>query len=109
MNIGFLISIVVLSVLSWLWWHTRQARSKAVNLSRSQVAAALENLISVEPCLHDEFDMFISRPIVDPYLESVRQRALEIAKRNPGNNRQDISDKGAQEIERLLSEFREST
>jgi len=109
MGIGFLISGFACLVFAWLWLHNRQAGKRPANLTLSQVTSALENLISEESVLHDEFDMFISRAVVDPYLETVRQRALEIARRNPGKPGQDISDPGALEIKQLLSELRERT
>jgi len=53
-------------------------KSRAV--TREEVVAALRNALRLDGAdLHDTFDMFVARPIDDPYLESLRKEILEIA------------------------------
>ena len=100
------VAVTVPVVLLILIWLARQKVKKPVHRSRADVISALENLLSDEPVMHDEFDMFLSLTVVDPYLESVRKRVLEIVLRNSGNSMQDISPQGALEIKGLLTELR---
>jgi hypothetical protein len=48
-------------------------------MSREQVAAALANALDLDSAgIHDEFDLFLGRQIVDPYLESLRKECLAV-------------------------------
>ena len=50
------------------------------DLTRQDVIAALMNALGLDGAdLHDEFDMFLARPIRDPYLESLRTEILALA------------------------------
>jgi hypothetical protein len=50
-------------------------------MTRQKVVAALRNALDLDGAeLHDEFDMFVARPILDPYLESLRQEILALAR-----------------------------
>lgn len=50
------------------------------DVTREMVVAALRNALGLDAAdLHDDFDMFVARPIIDPYLESLRMEILAIA------------------------------
>jgi hypothetical protein len=72
-----------------------------------EVAAALECVLDDSLC-HDEWDLFLSWPIADPYLESIRTQCLEIIRTAPPPNRgEDISGDGKNRIRVLLQGVRE--
>ena len=51
----------------------------AKEMTRSQVVAAIANALDMDGSgYHDEFDLFVSRPLSDPYLESLRLEILSL-------------------------------
>jgi hypothetical protein len=80
-------------------------RTKPREFEKKDVISALRNLISEDWVSHDEFDLFVGRPVLDPYLDAVRQRALDICRKHPGKPNQDISEAGANEIAKLIEEL----
>ena len=53
---------------------------KPCDISSREVAAALANALDLDGSgNHDEFDLFLGRPISDPHLESLRVEIIEIA------------------------------
>lgn len=108
---AFLVVAEVLGValIVVLLWGGRKTKAQNAALSKGQVEAALENLISDDSCCHDAFDLFLAFPINDGYLESVRKRCIEIAQKYPGEPGQDISPEGGQQIAMLLRELHAQT
>jgi hypothetical protein len=105
LNILVTVSVVLIAILLFYIWAGNQARAKHAKFEKKDVISALRNLISEDSVSHDEFDLFVSHPILDPYLEAVRQRALDIDRKHPGKPNQDISEAGANEIAKLIEEL----
>lgn len=102
-----LITLVVLGVILLVAWSNSQARKDHANFRPVDVEMALQEVLSNESCCHDGFDLFLSWPIDDPYLESLRQRTLTILNDSPPPPAgYDISPEGLKQIELLLMELR---
>ena len=57
---------------------------------------------------HDAFDLFLTWPINDPYLESIRRQCLEIARTSsPARLGEDMSENGKDRIRAVLRGLRE--
>jgi hypothetical protein len=55
-------------------------KSKPRNWTRQRVVAAIANALDLDGAgNHDEFDLFVGRPLADPHLESLRLEILTIA------------------------------
>ena len=74
--------------------------------TESDVEDALDEVVSPDSEYHDAWDLFLSWPIGDPELESVRQRCLEIVKNDSPPPGRDISYGAEREVRALLRELR---
>jgi hypothetical protein len=98
--IGIVVVLIVLRL-------TRTRRRELTAYGRKEVEAALLNVLTIDAGTHDEWDYFLSRPIADPYLESVRQRCLDICRRYPdGAPGKDLPEAASAEVRALLEELR---
>jgi hypothetical protein len=70
--------VVLASVAAFFAWANGATRSRHARFTREDVQSAIENVLGLHGDLHDEWDLFMARPIDDLYLESVRQRCLRI-------------------------------
>lgn len=104
-----IIGLVLATIIAFFTWAEHQAKATHAQFQTKDVISALNNFISDSSTDHDEFDMFVSFPIDDPYLESIRQKALYYCRKFPGTETQDISPEGAKEIERLIHELQSHT
>ena len=86
-------------------WSGRRARQQHALLTRQDVVAALAEATDNE-ARHDRWDDFLSWPITDAYLESVRQRALQIAHASAEEPGRDLSVAATKQLQALLSEVR---
>lgn len=80
---------------------------KAVQLTKQDVVAALMNVLDLDDSgTHDTFDMFLTHPIEDPYLESIRVECIGVCHRdmNPPKGK-DISDSTAEWLKGKLREL----
>lgn len=102
-------SLIIVALVVFFTWAGREGKAQHAKFGKSDVISALNNLISDESTDHDEFDMFISWTIDDPYLESIRQRVIEIASKYPRLVNRDVSIEGAREIEGLIYEIQNHT
>ena len=100
---------MIVALVVFFSWAGRETKAQHAKFDKSNVLSALSNLISDESTDHDEFDLFISWPINDPYLESIRQRVIEIANKYPKQVNRDISIEAAKEIEGLIYEIQNHT
>jgi hypothetical protein len=75
--VGFLVVIGGL-VLFFTWANRMTAKSHA-RFTPKDVEAALVEFVSPESRYHDDWDLFLSWPIDDPRLESIRQECVRIA------------------------------
>ncbi len=105
MNTIFVVCLILVVFIVFFAWASNQAKAKHAKFDKSDVLSALKNLIADDSTNnHDEFDMFISWPINDSYLESIRKRTREIiAKYKPTANCA-IPAAGIREIEELMIE-----
>jgi hypothetical protein len=87
---------------------TSGAKQGQLSSQRAEVVAALENVLSREYVLHDRFDLFLARPLEDPYLESIRQRCLAICRNDKGGPGRDLSESGCEQVAALLVELRQA-
>jgi len=105
LNILLIIGLAFSALIVFFILANRLTQSIHAKFEKKDVVSALKNLISEDYSSRDEFDLFISWPINDPYLESVRQRAIAICKQFPSTATQDISQDGAEQIRKLVNEL----
>ena len=85
------------------------SRTSALDHARfteAEVEAALAEVVSPASEYHDAWDLFLSWPIGEPYLESIRQRCLAIVKNDDPPRGRDISYGAERQIKALLDELR---
>ena len=72
--------VAAVLVVIALFWAARSGTSRPRALSQQQVVSALANALDLDGTgTHDEFDLFVARPISDPHFESLRAEILAIA------------------------------
>ena len=103
-----LISVaVVVAIAALVAWASRQTAKRYARFQPKDVEEALVELVSDDARDHDTWDLFLSRPIDDPYLESVRQQCLAIVRECPRtHDHEDISQEGQVRVKTLLQELR---
>jgi hypothetical protein len=85
---------------------SRAAALDHARFTEADVEAALAEVVSPHSEYHDAWDLFLSWPIGEPYLESVRQRCLAIVKDDDPPRGRDISYGAERQIKALLEELR---
>ena len=99
---------LVIAGITWIFILGNRASAEShVRFTASDVEMALSEVVSPDSATHDNFDLFLQYPIGDRYLESIRQRCLEIVKRDydPPEGH-DLSPGAEREVRALLSELR---
>lgn len=99
------ISLIIVAFVAFFTWARIKAKSQHASFDKSDVISALNNLISDESTDHDEFDMFISWPINDPYWKAIRQKVIKITSKYSKSVNRDISIEGVNEIKCLIYEI----
>jgi hypothetical protein len=100
--IGFLLAVVVF--FTWANWATSRIHAR---FQSKDVEEALAEVLSPDAETHETFDMFLSWPIDDPRLESIRQQCLSIIKEtDPPPAGEDLSDEALKRIASLLEDLR---
>ena len=84
----------------------RKAALEHARFSAADVEDALAEVVSPDSQYHDAWDLFLSWPIGDAYLESIRQRCLVIVKDDSPPPGRDLSFGAEREVRRLLEELR---
>jgi hypothetical protein len=85
----------------------RATRRRHAGLGRIEVEPALQCVLDDTQC-HDAFDLFLTWPIDDPYLESIREQCHEVVRTSqPASTGEDISEKGKDRIRAILRDMRE--
>jgi hypothetical protein len=102
-----LVVVVFLGTLVLLFLFVCR-RHAPVHLTREQVAAAFANALDLDTAgNHDEFDLFLGRPIADPELETLRKQCLAViegdSKPVPGR---DLGPGAEQWLRERLAELR---
>jgi hypothetical protein len=106
MNALLLTITVVLAVAGLIWWADRHQARVHARYQSHDVERALAEMVSPDSKYIDEFDLFLSRPIDDPYLESVRQRCLAALEDYPAGRWEYVSDEALARVRELLNELR---
>ncbi len=103
----FLLILAILAVVALIVLRLKRgaARPRA-NFGRGEVESALLNVLTIDATTHDEWDYFLSHPLDDPHLESIRQRCIDICKRYPGGGDRDLPEPAVTEVRALLEELR---
>jgi hypothetical protein len=108
MQMAIAITSIVVLVLLFFAWDYGQTKRAHLAFSREDVLAALDNVLSEDCVLHDEWDMFLTWPIKDAYLESLRNRCLDICKNDKRDPGRDLSESGIAQVEAMRQELREA-
>jgi hypothetical protein len=74
--IGLALSAVA-TFFGWANFRTRRAHAR---FTSADVIVALEEFVSSDAQSHDTWDLFLTWPIDDPYLESIRLRCQSLAR-----------------------------
>ena len=84
----------------------RKAALEHARFSSADVEDALAEVVSPDSRYHEAWELFLSWPIGDGYLESIRQRCLAIVKDDSPPPGRDLSYGAERELRRLLEELR---
>ena len=84
--------------------NRRMAKDYARSTARD-VEVALEEVLDPQ-ARHDAFDLFLTWPLDDPYLESIRKECLRICRECPAPRGRNMSDEGEARIAALLADLR---
>jgi hypothetical protein len=96
--------LAVAGFFTWSNWDTSRTHAR---FQAKDVEEALAEVLSPDAPTHDSFDLFLSWPIDDPALESIRQQCLRIIKEtDPPPPGQDLTDEAMKRIASLLQELR---
>lgn len=77
------IALLLVGVAAFFAWANRLTRSAHARFTHRDVQAVLEDAIGTAD-YHDDWDLFLGWPIDDPYLDSVRQRCIQISNQYGG-------------------------
>jgi hypothetical protein len=99
--VAWIAGVVVVLAGFFVWANARTRRQHA-RFDLKDVEAALEEFVSPDSRNHDTWDLFLSWPIADPYLESVRQRCQSVT----GH---DADPTAREQVRAILSELRAHT
>lgn len=105
MSTVFVACLILVGFVAFFAWAGNQAKTRHAKFNKSDVLSALNNLISDDSTNHDEFDMFISWPISDSYLESIRKRAIEVLTKYKPTANCAVPAEGMSKIEELIIEL----
>ena len=104
--IGVFVAAAVGIVAFFKWAHRTTAKTHA-RFQPADVEEALAELLFPGAHHDDTWNLFLTWPIDDPYLESIRQQCLKIIDECPGSgSRDDISVEGLNRVAAILRELR---
>src|SRR5688572_6260341 len=109
MNLWMVALAAGAGVVAFFAWANRQAAKAHARFGPTDVEIALIEMLDPHARDHDTWDLFLARPINDPYLESIRQECQKIFQECPGGVGKDISDEGEKRVAALLAELRRRT
>jgi hypothetical protein len=93
-------TVLIASVTAFFVWANGATERQHARFAAEDVQSAVENCLDLHGDDHDEWDLFLGWPIDDPYLESVRQRCIQIRDAEP------VEARLRQELEEILQELR---
>jgi hypothetical protein len=85
------------------------ARRTHLAFEPKDVAAAIETLLDDTPHSMDNWDLFLSWPIKDPYCEHIRQECIRAIDEHPPVRNEFVSNDAARRIAALLARGREAS
>jgi hypothetical protein len=102
-----LAALVLTAAVAFFVWATGETKTRHAAFTVADVVAAIANVLDLDEAgCHDEWDLFLAWPVGDPYLESIRQRCLAIARQHSGREPgMDIGPDGAAELMSILDEL----
>lgn len=104
--LGWIAIVVAGAVAVFFGWANRKTKKAHARFTAADVELALDEVISPDAETHDEWDLFLSWPIDDPYLESIRQRCLAICRDYPKVPGRDLSEQAEAQVLQILEELR---
>ena len=78
MNLWTTVIAAVAGIVAFFTWANRQTAKAHARFTPTDVEAALTELLDPQAHDHDTWDLFLARPITDPYLESIRVECQRI-------------------------------
>ena len=93
-------------ILLFFVWANRKTAKEHARFTAKDVDDALSEVLSPSAPTHDGWDLFLSWPIDDPRLESIRQECLRICREDKPVPGKDISEASERRVAALLSELR---
>jgi hypothetical protein len=100
-----IVALLIAAFGGFFVWGNHRTKIEHAVFTKSDVMAAIENVLS--DGYHDEWDLFLAWPIGDSYLESVRQRCVDISSEYSGiENGKDIATKGEMKLREILDELK---
>jgi hypothetical protein len=101
------LAVVLAAIAAVFIIGNRNAALAHAGVSARDVEDALEEVVSPESEYHDAWGLFLSWPIGDAELESIRQRCLAIVSNDTPPPGRDLSYGAEREIKALLQELRQ--
>lgn len=76
---------LILFICAFFWWANRRTAKVRWQSTAADVEHALEVFLDLKggPA-HDDFDLFVGRPIADPELEAIRQECQAMCRDSDG-------------------------
>ena len=96
-------AIVIAPVTAFFVWANGATERQHARFTRQDVQSAVENCLDMHGTDHDEWDLFLGFPINDPYLESVRQRCIQLW---DADGPEPVDARLRRELEKILQELR---
>jgi len=94
-------------IVAFFKWANRATARFHARFQLLDVEKALAEFVSSDAHHDDTWNLFLTWPIDDPHLESIRQQCLKIVAECPGSrSRDDISDEGVNRVAAILRELR---
>jgi hypothetical protein len=93
-------AVLIASVTAFFVWANGATKRQHARVAAEDVQSAIENCLCLHDTDHDEWDLFLAYPIADSYLESVRQRCIQIWDAEP------VEPRLRQQLDEILRELR---
>jgi hypothetical protein len=103
---GWIWIVVAVAIALLFWWGNQNTKQSHARFTEIDVEFALREVISSDSRDHDAWDLFLTWPIHDPFLESIRQRCVAICRDYPQVPGHDLSEEAKAEVRILLAELR---
>jgi hypothetical protein len=105
---GYAILAAIGAVALFFTWANRATAKAHAHFRTEDVEAALHEFVSPDSKYHDGWDLFLSWPIDNPSLESVRQDCLKLVRESPYSP-PELDPEIVPKVARLLEHLRNDT